>query len=174
VGVPLDDATGIEVCDASGRPVPPGRVGQVVVTGPTVMVGYRHRPAETARFLREGRLFTGDLGRVDEEGFLHLRGTRLPLAKVNAQMVDLREIEALACARPGVAKACAQLVDDGPHSRLRLSVEPTTDSIVDPEALRGDLRAALSPHKVPQSIEIISRKRTVAQTSPGADDAQKP
>lgn len=71
VGKPLFD-TAIKIDDGEGNELPVGYVGEILVKGPQVMTGYLKNPQETAHALRNGWLFTGDLGRIDEEGYLYI------------------------------------------------------------------------------------------------------
>jgi long-chain acyl-CoA synthetase len=62
----------VRIGDAEGRPVPEGEEGEILIRGPNVMKGYYDRPEETAEALKGGWLHSGDVGRVDEEGYLHV------------------------------------------------------------------------------------------------------
>jgi long-chain acyl-CoA synthetase len=64
------------VVDHAGRRVPPGRTGEVIISGPNVMRGYLGRPQESLEALRDGWLRTGDIGRFDEDGYLTIVGRR--------------------------------------------------------------------------------------------------
>src|SRR5690606_4914124 len=64
----------LSVVDGSDRPVPPGAIGEIVASGPNVMVGYLGEPAATERALRGGVLHTGDMGHVDSDGYLYISG----------------------------------------------------------------------------------------------------
>jgi acyl-CoA synthetase (AMP-forming)/AMP-acid ligase II len=87
VGLPLP-GVGVRVVDASGRQLPAGEPGEVVVRGPNVMRGYLRRPDESADALRGGWLHTGDVGRFDEDGYLTL-ADRVSRLQTQAQSVDL-------------------------------------------------------------------------------------
>ncbi len=71
IGMPLP---GVEakVVDEEGKELPPGEVGELVVKGPNVMKGYWNRPEETAKALKENWLFTGDLARMDQDGYFYI------------------------------------------------------------------------------------------------------
>lgn len=159
LGVALADEIRIGVVDASGRPVPAGRVGEITIAGPTVFRGYIGRPSETARFLRDGVLHTGDLGHFDEEGSLHFDGRAVPIAKISAQMVDLREVEDVLRRHPDVADARVVVhVDDAGVERLHAAVIPRRASDVSPEALVASCRQRLSRHKVPKAVRFYQRE----------------
>ena len=148
----------VEVVNARGSAVEPGRVGEVVLSGPTLTEGYLARPRETARFLREGRFFTGDLGHLDRQGHLSFDGRALPFTKPAAQMVDLTEIEYVLGLHERVVSAMATVHSD-PRSGEKVSasviVEPGSE--LDPAALRRHCLAYLSAHKVPRSFELFHR-----------------
>jgi malonyl-CoA/methylmalonyl-CoA synthetase len=148
----------LEVVNARGSAVEPGRVGEVVLSGPTVTEGYLGRPRETARFLRAGRLFTGDLGHLDRQGHLCFDGRALPFSKPAAHMVDLTEVEYVLGLHRSVLKAMATVHSD-PRGGAKVSasviVEPGAG--LDPAALRRHCLAYLSVHKVPRSFELFQR-----------------
>lgn len=71
VGKPLKK-TQIKLVDPNGEEVPTGEVGEICVKGPQVMKGYLKNPEETAKTIQDGWLYSGDLGKFDEEGFLYI------------------------------------------------------------------------------------------------------
>lgn len=94
VGLPLP-GTEIEIVDAESgtRRLGAHECGEIRARGVQLMQGYRHLPAETAETLREGWLYTGDIGEVDDEGYLFIRGRRKELVIVGGYNVYPREIE---------------------------------------------------------------------------------
>jgi long-chain acyl-CoA synthetase len=104
VGLPQ---AGIEVAirDESGCALPAGDVGEVCVRGPTVMAGYWGNPEATAKALRDGWLWTGDLGSLDADGFLTLRDRSKDLIISGGSNIYPREVEEVLLLHPGVAEA---------------------------------------------------------------------
>jgi acyl-CoA synthetase (AMP-forming)/AMP-acid ligase II len=92
-GLPMSGGR-IEVCDADGRPLPAGATGHIVYSGPNVMMGYAEGPADLALGDVHGdRLETGDIGHLDEEGFLFVTGRTKRIGKVYGTRVSLDEVE---------------------------------------------------------------------------------
>lgn len=132
VGIAIPN-TEVYVVDDAGQRVPPGVVGELVVRGSHLMRGYWDAPAETAKVLRPGPfpnevvLYTGDLFRMDAEGFLYFVGRKDDIIKSRGEKVSPREVEDVLCALPGVVQAavyglpdevlgeaiCAAVVTDG-------------------------------------------------------------
>src|SRR5690606_18608619 len=81
----------IQVCDASGRELPPGEIGEIRARGPNIMLGYWRDPQATQQVLRDGWLYTGDLGHKDNEGFLYIDGRAVEMIKVGAFRVSPQE-----------------------------------------------------------------------------------
>ena len=98
--------TGIEVAivDDEDRPLPPGEVGEVVVRGDTVMAGYWNLPEASAAALRSGWLHTGDLGALDDRGFLTLLDRAKDLIISGGSNIYPREIEDVLLEDPDVAE----------------------------------------------------------------------
>ncbi len=71
IGTPLENVE-MKVVDGKGHQVPPGKLGEIVVKGPNVMLGYWNRPFETQEAIKNGWFYTGDIGRMDEEGFFYI------------------------------------------------------------------------------------------------------
>ena len=86
-------------------PLPPGQAGEVCIRGPQVMTGYRDRPEETAAVLVDGWLHTGDVGVLDEDGYLTIVDRLKDMLIYKGYNVYPRELEELLFARPGVVGA---------------------------------------------------------------------
>lgn len=106
------------VVDDHGERVPPGVAGELVVRGPHLMQGYWRNEAATAKVLRPGPspwekvLYTGDLFRTDEEGFLYFVGRKDDIIKTRGEKVAPKEVEAVLHAHPGIADAVVVGVPD--------------------------------------------------------------
>jgi fatty-acyl-CoA synthase len=91
----------------SGHELPPGAEGELVSRGPTVMLRYWNRPAETAAALKDGWLHSGDLGRVSDDGYIRVTGRSKELYKSGGELVMPKEIEDLLDAHEGVSQSFA-------------------------------------------------------------------
>jgi long-chain acyl-CoA synthetase len=111
VGKPLPEVT-IEVHDENGNPLPAGAQGEVVVKGPNVMLGYLGRPTETATVIRNGWLYTGDIGHLDDDGYLTLTGLKKDLIITSGFNVYCQEVEEILIRHPHVADVALRGVDD--------------------------------------------------------------
>jgi acyl-CoA synthetase (AMP-forming)/AMP-acid ligase II len=109
----------VYIVDDNGRRVDPGVIGELVVRGSNVMKGYWELPEETDKFLRRGDLpgekvlYTGDLFRMDEEGFLYFVGRKDDIIKCRGEKVSPREIEDVLYSLDGIAEAAVLGVPDG-------------------------------------------------------------
>jgi long-chain acyl-CoA synthetase len=104
VGQPIPGVL-VAIQDDDGRPLPTGEVGEVCVKGPNVMAGYYRNPAETARAIRGGWLHTGDMGRLDADGFLFIVERKKDLIIRGGFNVYPREVEEALYAFPKTAEA---------------------------------------------------------------------
>ena len=93
----------VRVADPAGRTVPPGEVGEVLVRGDTVMAGYWRNPEATASTVRDGWLWTGDVGSLDADGFLTLKDRSKDLLISGGSNIYPREVEEVLLTAPGVA-----------------------------------------------------------------------
>ena len=99
-----DSCVTVKVVDEDGRSLPVGEVGEIVVKGDTVMSGYWNNPEATARSLRDGWLWTGDVGAFDEEGLLTLKDRSKDMIISGGSNIYPREIEDVLALHPGVAE----------------------------------------------------------------------
>jgi long-chain acyl-CoA synthetase len=155
VGRPLP---GIEVAivDNDGRPVPDGRDGEVVARGATVMRGYLNKPAETATALQDGWLHTGDVGHLDEDGYLVLVDRKKELIIRGGENISPSEVEAVLAAHPGVLEVAVVGRPDAV-----MGEEPVAFVVVHAEAqlnaeeLLSQARNVLAKFKVPREVRFL-------------------
>ncbi|MCZ7526661.1 MAG: AMP-binding protein [Acidimicrobiia bacterium] len=138
----------VEVFDEHDRPVPQGEVGEIVCRGPAVMSGYWNLPEATAETLRHGWMHTGDLGRFDPRGFLHVVDRRNDMIVTGGENVYPREVEAVLTEHPGVRDATVIGLPDPKWGQVVTGVlagEAPPDDELD-----AYLRERLASYKVPK------------------------
>jgi long-chain acyl-CoA synthetase len=156
VGVAVP-GTEVQIVDAAtGRTVlGPGRIGEIRVRGPQLMSGYRGLPQETADALRDGWLYTGDLGELDEAGYLYIRDRKSDMCLVSGYNVYPREVEEVLYLHPAIVEAAVIGVGDayrGSSIRAYLAV---SDPSVTQAELDRHCRANLAAYKVPREYVIL-------------------
>jgi long-chain acyl-CoA synthetase len=159
VGVPVPD-TELQIVDArdGNRVLGCGEIGEIRVRGPQIMAGYRRRPAETAEALRDGWLYTGDLGELDRDGYLYIRDRKKAMLLVSGFNVYPRELEEVLCQHAAVAEAAVIGVpDERIGSRIKAFVAARAGAELDVDALERHCRANLAPYKVPREFLILDR-----------------
>jgi long-chain acyl-CoA synthetase len=154
VGRPLPGIT-VQAVDEQANPLPAGAQGELTVRGPCVMKGYHDKPRETGQVIRDGVFFTGDIGRVDSDGFVFITGRIKEMLIIAGENVFPREIEAVLEQHPAVAEVAVIGARDERHGEL-----PVAFVILQPEAtatpleLRDFCRAHLAAYKVPREIRV--------------------
>ena len=156
VGTALADE-GVTIVDDSGHARCAGDVGEIVVCGPNVMAGYHDAPEATRDALRNGRLHTGDLGYLDEDGFLFLTDRKKDLIIRGGENISPREIEEALLAHPSIAEAAVVGTPDREWGEeVAAFVVLKADTTFDAEDLRGFCRDRLARFKVPRRIEVVA------------------
>ena len=147
----------IKVADASGAPVPTGEIGEICFRGPNLIRGYWNRPEATAETIVDGWLRSGDLGRLDDEGFLYVEDRAKDMVLRAGENVYSAEVEAALYEHPGVYEAA---VFGLPHPRLGEEVAavilPKPGVRLDLAELERHLREHLAPFKIPTAVELAS------------------
>jgi long-chain acyl-CoA synthetase len=104
VGVPIPDTEQKIVDVETGtKELPPGEVGEVIIRGPQVMIGYWKRPEDTAETIRDGWLYTGDLGKIDQDGYLYIVDRKKEIIKCMGFTIGPADLEAVLLQHPCVA-----------------------------------------------------------------------
>jgi len=156
IGVPLPDVE-VKVFDDEDREVPTGEPGELVVRGPNVMKGYYKRPDETAAALRSGWLHTGDVARMDEDGYFFILDRKKDLIISKGMNVYPREIEEVLYRHPKVAEAAVvgrkdEHMDEAPVAFVKLADGESAG----PSELVEYLKPQLAAYKIPRRIRFVS------------------
>jgi malonyl-CoA/methylmalonyl-CoA synthetase len=157
VGRPLPGVDLRVVVPETGQPCPPGAPGAVEVRTPGAFSGYWERPdASAAAWTLDGWLRTGDLGALDDEGWLRLVGRHVDMIITGGLNVYPAEVEA-ALDRLEVVAECAVvgLPDDDLGERVIAVVVPTPGAEPEPDGLRRALRRQLAGYKVPKEVHLV-------------------
>jgi acyl-CoA synthetase (AMP-forming)/AMP-acid ligase II len=164
IGRPIPNVE-IVVVTESGRVAATGEVGELVARGANIASGYWNNPEETAEKFDELGYRTGDLGYVDEEGYLFLVGRRHDMIKVGAHRVGAKEIEDFLSMHPAVLEAAVVAV---PHDILGEApiayVSLKGAASVTPDELHTFCKARLASHKVPISVHLLSELPKLSAT----------
>ena len=157
----------ISVVDASDLTVPCGVVGEVVVRGPNVMQGYWNKPEQTAAVLKDGAYWTGDLGYMDEAGFLFLVDRSKDMIVSGGENVYCTEVEEVLYRHPAVLEAAVFGVpDDKWGEAVYAVVVPRAEHVgVDPAEIIAFCRQNIAGYKVPKGLEL--RADPLPKSGPG-------
>ena len=137
------------------QPVPPGEIGEITIRSDHVMRGYWRRPEETAKALRDGWLWTGDLARMDERGFITLTGRSKEMLISGGHNIYPQEIEAVLTSCPGVIEAAVVAQPDPDWGEIAVAfVSLTEDSNFSAEAMKSSIKPRLGI-RTPKRIEIV-------------------
>jgi len=156
IGIPLPDID-LRIVDAETgqEDLEPGQVGEILLHAPQVMQGYWNKPDETANILREGWLYTGDIGYQDEDGYVFIVDRKKDLIKPSGFQVWPREVEEVIASHPAVAEVCVAGVPDA-HTveAVKAWVVLQAGQQISAEELRAYCRESLAAYKVPKIVEI--------------------
>jgi fatty-acyl-CoA synthase len=140
----------------TGAPTPDGADGELISRGPTHMPGYWDDTAETAKALRNGWVFSGDLGRVRADGYLEVGGRTKELYKSGGELVMPKEIEDLLTSQDGISQAFAVGIPDERWGEVGcVIVVRASGSTIDADDVIGICRANLARFKVPKRVVFL-------------------
>jgi fatty-acyl-CoA synthase len=140
----------------TGEDLPAGTEGELVSTGPTHMLGYWDKPEETALALREGWVYSGDLGVVQPDGYLRVTGRSKELYKSGGELVMPKEIEDLLTRHPGVSQAFVVGVADERWGDVGCAwIVPEPGVTVDAAELIALCKEKLARFKVPKHVLFV-------------------
>jgi long-chain acyl-CoA synthetase len=158
VGRPMP-VVDLKIVDAEGKEVPEGETGEVLIKGPIIMPGYWGKPDETAKTVTDGWLHTGDIGRIDEEGYLYITDRAKDMIIRGGENIYCVEIENRLVEHPAVADAAVIGV---PHPELGEEVKAVVQLEPGEKLTEDEVRQwvadKLAYFKVPTYVELRSEK----------------
>ncbi|MEO8364919.1 MAG: class I adenylate-forming enzyme family protein [Pseudoxanthomonas sp.] len=155
VGTPVH---GLEwkIVREDGKRAAAGEDGDVWVRGPSVMLGYWNNPAATASVLQEGWLHTGDMGHLDEDGFLFLHGRRGDMIKTGAHRVHPNDVEEVISQIPGITEVAVIGIDDEIMGQvIKAFVVANEQPPRAEDRIKAHCRQRLAPYKIPRHIAFV-------------------
>ncbi len=157
VGVPLPD-TDIRIVDVYDmeKELPLGEVGEIVIKGPQVMMGYYKNPEETAKVLKDGWVCSGDIGCFDEDGYLKIVDRKKDMIIAGGYNIYPVELDGVLFDHPKILEACTIGVHDGYRGEtVKAFVVVKEGETLTGEEIITYCRENLAPYKVPKMIEFI-------------------
>lgn len=159
VGLPIPSSV-VKVQDPqTGVVLPQGEVGEIVVKGPMVVPGYWNKPEETKSAIKDGWLLTGDVGKMDEDGWFYIVDRKKDLINVSGYKVWPRDVEDVLYQHPAVKEACVIGVPDayrGETVKAFVTIRESYKEEVTPEELIEFCRQKMAAYKYPRIVEIVS------------------
>ncbi len=146
----------LRIVDDEGRPVPPGEPGELVARGPKVSPGYWNDPEETASAFRDGWFHSGDICRIDSDGYMWFVDRKKDMIKSGGENVASAEIERVLAKHPAVAESAVVGVPDTRWDEVpKAFVVPRPGVKVTEDELADHCRTNLAKFKVPKYIEVV-------------------
>jgi len=156
----------VRVVDDDGREVPAGKVGEVVCGGPKIMAGYWRKPEATAAVLKNGWYHTGDMGSMDDQGYLTLVDRKKDMIISGGENVYSVEVESVLSLHPAVAEvAVIGVPDERWGEAVTAVVVPRAGAAQNAEELIGFCRGKIANYKVPKAV--VFRSEPLPKTGPG-------
>lgn len=154
IGLPLPNVDCKVVDMETGtRELDVGEVGELIVSGPQVMAGYHHKPAETALTLRDGWLYTGDVVRMDSEGYFYIVDRKKDVIKVGGFQVWPNEIESVIIQHPKVREvAVAGVTDEDGNEVAKAWVVLKPGEVSSPKEIQSFCDEFLTRYKIPKYV----------------------
>jgi long-chain acyl-CoA synthetase len=154
VGLPVPDVE-IEIFDDDGRPLPRGETGEICVRGPNVMQGYWQRPDATAEVMFGDWLRTGDLGYLDQDGYVFMVDRKKDLVIVNGMNVYPRMVEEVLYRHIGVQEVAVVGEPHPSHGEIVVAyLVPREGQVLEDKELRAFCREHLGPHQRPRRFVV--------------------
>jgi len=148
-----------KLVDDNGNEVPPGSIGQLCVKGPAVIKGYLNRPEATAEAIKDGWFNTGDIVRIDEDGFVHIVDRAKDMVLRGGENVYCSEVEAAIYQHPDVAEAAVFGVpDERLGEEVAVAIVQREGGTLDETELAAHLGPLLARHKQPKKVWFLNDK----------------
>ena len=144
------------VVDEDDRVLPPGEVGELICRGPNVMKGYFQNPEGTREAIRNGWLYTGDLARMDEEGFFYIVDRKKEMIVSGGENIYPREIEEVLITHPSIADvAVVGIPDQDWGQAVKAFVAPKEGQVIDEQEVIDYCKSYLASYKKPKKVAFV-------------------
>ena len=156
IGKPLDDVE-VRIVDEDAHDTPVGEVGEIVARGQRLMKGYWGQESQTAETIKDGWLYTGDLGYWDDDGYIFLAGRARDFIKRGGEMISPEEVEQVLHSHPAIEEAAIIGVEDLDWGeRVRAIVVAAEGQSVDEADVIEYCRQRLASFKKPESVVVVN------------------
>jgi long-chain acyl-CoA synthetase len=146
----------LQIFDPNDKPLPPGKRGEIVLKGPSVMKGYFNLPDKTAEVMRSGWLHTGDIGYLDEEGYLFVTDRVKDMIIRGGENIYPAQLEDILYQYPGVAEAAVVGTPDPVYGENIVAfVVPRAEFTLFPQEIADFMKTQTSSFKVPSRIYLV-------------------
>lgn len=146
----------MRIVDADGNEVPTGEAGEVIVRGPNVTVGYLNRPEENERAFRDGWFHTGDVGRMDENGFMFLLDRKKDMIITGGENVYSSEVEAALYQHENVHECAVVGIPDPKYGEaLFAAIVPRPGTTLTDEEIIEHCRGRIGGYKIPRKMAFV-------------------
>lgn len=146
----------VKLLDENGSEVSENQVGEIVVGGDSVMLGYWNQPDEEKEVLKDGRLFTGDLAKRDDDGYLYIVGRKKEIIKSGGNRISVKEVEETLLSNSKIHEVAVFGVDDAIFGEAVKAVIVLRDGEeADEKEIQKYVRALLPEFKVPRYVQFI-------------------
>jgi long-chain acyl-CoA synthetase len=146
----------IKVVDEDGQEVPRGEIGELIVKGPNVMLGYLGMPEATRFALRDGWLYTGDMAKMDEDGYMFIVDRKKDMILVGGYNVYPREVEEVLYKHPAIVEAAVVGSPDEEHGEVVKAVIVRSNPQLAESEIIQYCQDKLAKYKIPKRIEFVS------------------
>ncbi len=155
IGTPIRDVR-MQVVDADDNELPPGEVGEIVIQGPNVMKGYWRKPEATAEAMRGGWFHSGDLAKMDEDGYFYIVDRKKDMIIRGGYNVYPREVEEVLYEHPAVAEAAVVgIPDDMLGEEVGAAVALKAGAEASPEELQAYVKERIAAYKYPRHVWLV-------------------
>jgi len=155
IGTPIDNVE-MKIVNLDGEEVAVGEIGEIIVRGPNVMLGYWNRPEETAQVIKNGWFHTGDLGRMDEDGYFYIVDRLKDMINVSGFKVYPSEVERIIAKHPAVAEVAVYGVADQLKGEIvKAHIKLKSGVVMSQKDIINFCSENIATYKIPRNINFV-------------------
>jgi long-chain acyl-CoA synthetase len=156
VGMPIENVQ-MKIVDRDGHQVQPGELGEIAIRGPNVMLGYWNRPLETAQAIKNGWFYTGDIGRMDDQGFFYIVDRIKDMINMSGFKVYPTEVEHVIYQHPAVAEVAIYGVHDPVKGEIvKANIVPKNiEHPITAAQIQEFCSQRMANYKIPRAIDFV-------------------